>query len=56
MSILLLQGLDQTFILSFFQYSIKLFTPDGQFNIYNEKYEFGMEDFIAYVGGYLVSY
>ena len=33
-----------------------LVTPDGELNIYHEKYEFARDDFIAYIGGYLVSY
>ena len=33
-----------------------LVTPDGELNIYHEKYEFARDDFIAYIGGYMVSF
>ena len=37
------------------QLKVGIFTPNGRFNILTQKYEFGYDDFIAYVGGYLVS-
>ena len=34
---------------------ISITLSDGSYGILTQKFEFGPEDFLAYVGGYLVS-
>ena len=34
---------------------VHMATPDSEYDIFTEKYEFDFSDFLAYIGGYLVS-